>query len=270
MNIHNRLVLTIVVLFILVGTRGYTQDLTIKLDPPVVNLLTVGDVCSLDVVIENVTNLGAFQVDLVYSIDSLQADDALMGSFLGSTGRTVLPVGPTIDNTSQPGRITYGGATLGGQPGPDSSGTLATVVFTSMANGNAKLEFQNVQVSDISGQAMTVTVIQPGEVITTVDKPRVQTEIPESFQVFQNYPNPFNPETEIRFELPAASHVLLSIFNTLGQEIRTLVDRPHDAGYHTSRWDGKDGQGEPVSSGVYLYQIKAGEFTQVKKMSLLR
>jgi len=94
--------------------------------------------------------------------------------------------------------------------------------------------------------------------------------LPESYALEQNYPNPFNPETDIRFQLPAASHVVINIFNALGQEIRTLVDGQYEAGSHSVRWDGKDKNGTPVSSGVYLYQLQAGTFSQVKKMSLLR
>lgn len=94
--------------------------------------------------------------------------------------------------------------------------------------------------------------------------------VPSAFVVHQNYPNPFNPETEIRFALPEAGSVVLKIFNTLGEEIRTLVDARFEAGYHRVRWDGKDNKGRPLASGVYLYQLRAGEFAQVRKMSLLR
>jgi len=94
--------------------------------------------------------------------------------------------------------------------------------------------------------------------------------LPEGFELEQNYPNPFNPETEIRFQLPQASQVLVRIFNTLGQEIRTLTDREYEAGFHSVRWDAKDNKGNLVSSGIYLYQLKAGVFSQIKKMSLIR
>lgn len=93
---------------------------------------------------------------------------------------------------------------------------------------------------------------------------------PSAFVVHQNYPNPFNPETEIRFALPKASQVVVSIFNVLGEKIRTLVDAPYEAGYHSVLWDGKDEYGDLVVSGVYLYQLRAGEFSQVRKMSLIR
>ena len=94
--------------------------------------------------------------------------------------------------------------------------------------------------------------------------------IPEDFSLFQNHPNPFNPETEIRFALPQASHVVVKICNLLGEEIRLLVDEQRDAGYHRVRWDGKDKNGNAVASGVYLYQLQAGTFYEVKKMTLLR
>jgi hypothetical protein len=93
---------------------------------------------------------------------------------------------------------------------------------------------------------------------------------PLAFMLAQNYPNPFNPETEIRFALPQASHVSVKIFNLLGEEMRTLADEMREAGSHTLRWDGKDGNGNVVASGVYLYQLRAGSFSQVKRMSLLR
>ena len=94
--------------------------------------------------------------------------------------------------------------------------------------------------------------------------------IPEQFALLQNHPNPFNPETEIRFALPQASHVVLKIFTMIGEEIRTLVDEQREAGYHSVNWDGKDENGHPVASGVYLYQLRAGSFSQVQKMNLLR
>ena len=94
--------------------------------------------------------------------------------------------------------------------------------------------------------------------------------IPEDYALSQNYPNPFNPETEIRFQLPQASHVVLKIFNTLGQEIRTLTHREYEVGFHRVRWDAKDSKGNLVSSGIYLYQLQAGSFSQIRKMTLLR
>lgn len=96
------------------------------------------------------------------------------------------------------------------------------------------------------------------------------SEIPAHFVLEQNHPNPFNPETEIRFQIPQESHIVLAIYSVLGQEIRRLADALYAAGHHTIRWDGNDASGAPVASGVYLYRLQAGGFTQVKKMSLVR
>jgi hypothetical protein len=94
--------------------------------------------------------------------------------------------------------------------------------------------------------------------------------LPEQNQLFQNYPNPFNPSTRISYELPKNIQVILTIFNLLGQEIRTLVNESKEAGHHTVHWDGEDNFGKKVVSGVYLYQIKAGDFKYTKKMLLMR
>ena len=67
----------------------------------------------------------------------------------------------------------------------------------------------------------------------------------------QNYPNPFNPETEIRFQFPEAGHSVVRIYNTLGQEIRTLADGQYEAGFQSISWDGKDNNGQLVASGIY-------------------
>jgi hypothetical protein len=89
--------------------------------------------------------------------------------------------------------------------------------------------------------------------------------LPESYALSQNYPNPFNPTTEINFDLPVASKVSLVIYNVLGQEVESLVDRNMDAGSHTVSWDASN-----YSSGVYFYRISAENFTETKKMMMLK
>jgi len=95
-------------------------------------------------------------------------------------------------------------------------------------------------------------------------------ELPTEFALQQNFPNPFNPQTEIGFTLPRTTYVVLRIYNVLGEEIRTLVNGSYAVGQHNVIWDGKDNNGHPVSSGVYLYQLQAGKFIGSRKMSLLR
>ncbi len=90
-------------------------------------------------------------------------------------------------------------------------------------------------------------------------------EIPSSFALDQNYPNPFNPSTTIRYALPARSFVLLTIHNTLGQQIATLVQKEQDGGFHEVRFDA-----EGLTSGVYFYRMQAGSFVETKKLLLLQ
>ena len=106
------------------------------------------------------------------------------------------------------------------------------------------------------------TVVSIGDDLTS--------EFPETFELLQNYPNPFNPETKINFQIPVRTHVTVRIYNLLGQEINALLDKVFEAGSHSILWDGKDMKGQPVSSGIYFYRLRAGEFSQVRKMSLIR
>jgi hypothetical protein len=100
--------------------------------------------------------------------------------------------------------------------------------------------------------------------------PKAGYGTPDAFELFQNYPNPFNPETEISYVLPTACFVELSVYNLLGQKVRTLVDESQSAGLKNVKWDGKDGNGANVASGIYFYKIKTEEFTQSKKMVIIR
>jgi len=97
-----------------------------------------------------------------------------------------------------------------------------------------------------------------------------EPQLPTEFALEQNYPNPFNAETMIKYQLPQNAKVQLSIFNLLGQEIRTLVSEQKNAGYHTIVWNGKDNTGKDVVSGVYVCRIKAGEFVEERKMVVIR
>lgn len=97
-----------------------------------------------------------------------------------------------------------------------------------------------------------------------------EQKIPKAFAISQNYPNPFNPSTVIKYDLPEPGHVKITIYNILGQKVRTVVDEDQEAGYKSVNWDGKDDQGKDVSTGIYFYQIKAGDFSVAKKMILLK
>lgn len=93
---------------------------------------------------------------------------------------------------------------------------------------------------------------------------------PTQFSLEQNYPNPFNPSTWIRYNLQKRSQVTLGIYNILGQLVTTLVNAPQAAGMHSVEWNGRDKSGNSVGSGIYLYRIQAGNFTQTRKMLLMK
>lgn len=93
---------------------------------------------------------------------------------------------------------------------------------------------------------------------------------PRDFQLYQNHPNPFNSETVIKYELKKTCFVTFSIYNVLGERVTTLVKEKQNAGLHTVSWDGKDENGKDLASGVYFYELKAGDVTQTKRMVILK
>jgi hypothetical protein len=107
-------------------------------------------------------------------------------------------------------------------------------------------------------------------VVETVISIDSQKNIPGEFKLMQNFPNPFNPSTTILYDLPQRVHVQISVYNLLGQKINTLVDSWQAPGHHEVVWTGQAQNGEKVSSGVYLYHIKAGYFISTRKMIILQ
>ena len=94
--------------------------------------------------------------------------------------------------------------------------------------------------------------------------------VPNEFKLHQNYPNPFNPVTTLRYDIPKNAFVNIRIYDLRGRLVNTVVSKEQTAGYKTIKWAGVDDRGKPVSAGLYLYTIQAGEFRQTKKMVLLK
>ena len=119
-----------------------------------------------------------------------------------------------------------------------------------------------------TGTNYFIPVFWVGESDVSVDEPA--DNFPREFVLYSNYPNPFNPTTTLRYDLPEDSHVSIMIFDLMGREIRTLINKQQSAGIKSIMWDGTNDLGQPLSAGMYLYRISAGDFHSVKKMVLLK
>jgi hypothetical protein len=127
------------------------------------------------------------------------------------------------------------------------SGTAVYVVWSDNRDGNYEIYFQR----NPTGNPLGIK--------------NINSEIPSSFSLSQNYPNPFNPATHIRFEIAELSLVKMSIFDSRGSDIATLVSQQLQPGAYEVDWDCSD-----YSSGVYYYRLSAGEYNETKKMILIR
>ena len=92
----------------------------------------------------------------------------------------------------------------------------------------------------------------------------------ETFQLHQNYPNPFNPATTISYDLPGSAVVILTIYNVLGEKVRTLICEKQTTGRKSIVWNGRDNNGKEVSSGVYFCRLEIGNNVQSKKMIFMK
>ncbi len=138
----------------------------VKIDPASSNM-RVGHPDTVDIVIENVENLGGFEFEIAYTgaiVQIAQSADVMLGSFLSSTGRTAFPVGPTIDNNS--GSVVFAAASLGSQSGPTGSGVLAKIIWTPLSEGSSVLDLKDVIISDIQGGEIPADALD-GEINVT-------------------------------------------------------------------------------------------------------
>jgi hypothetical protein len=98
----------------------------------------------------------------------------------------------------------------------------------------------------------------------------INISLPNQVELYQNYPNPFNPVTTLRYDLAQRANVLLTVYDIMGKQVRTFDRGEENPGIKSIVWDGADDFGNPVSAGIYLFQIQTGDFTQTSKMILLK
>ena len=107
--------------------------------------------------------------------------------------------------------------------------------------------------------------VKYGDTSMLVGINQISNEVPDRYLLLQNYPNPFNPVTKIQYALPENSLVKITVYDALGKEVETLVDKIHTAGYYEAEWNAAD-----YPSGVYYYKFSAGDYTEIKKMVLIK
>lgn len=117
------------------------------------------------------------------------------------------------------------------------------------------------------GDSLSVTIVLDSAATAITGEP---VEKPESFRLMQNYPNPFNPSTTIEFQLPLAAAVTLDIYDNIGRYVTTPYRASLPGGHHKYIWDATDTNGNPVSSGIYYYRLRSGDFVLTRKMLLAR
>jgi len=152
------------------------------------------------------------------------------------------------------------------------TGNMTVVLYLNPANPLVEGTSYTVTVTgvtDVSGNA-----IEDMNTATFVGPPAVGIDgkdaLPKVFALHKNYPNPFNPVTTINYDLPKDANVRIVIYDLMGREVRTLVNRHQKAGYQTLQWNALDNHGLPVSSGFYFYVMDAGNFHKTEKMLLLK
>jgi hypothetical protein len=143
--------------------------------------------------------------------------------------------------------------------------------YSTTVNGGAPFGIDSLLMRDqCSGGSNVGQTLRSGE-----NEQSSVSAIPTEYALHENYPNPFNPTTLIRYDLPEASTVTLSVFNILGQKVATLVNGEVAAGYQTAEWNASNSSGVSVPSGIYLYRLQVTslngkEFHEVKKMVLMK
>jgi hypothetical protein len=148
--------------------------------------------------------------------------------------------------------------------------------FVKQAGFDARLDPDQAEANEWTGLVYgpNWVIHIPGRIVKVPVEVGVEevenTRTPTSYALSQNYPNPFNPSTTIRFDLPEAGHVVLSIYNVTGQEVARLADEELGAGSYVADWDSRDMNGELVSSGVYLYKLTAGDYSATRRMILTK
>ena len=262
------------------GFFGFTSDTKYEVFQPNINFafssdttpIKTGDAFTVHLKTENADNLAGWQTNLLFDKAVLKAARVTEGDFLKQgDGRSFFQAG-TINNTT--GKITGIKAVQLSKGKMTRQGTLFSVRFTAIANGESQLTVNSFQAGSSKGEKINAT---PPEITIVVgdDAPAAPSLRPDETALLHNYPNPFNPETWIPYQLSEPAEVTIRIYAASGVLVRTLAVGYQPVGIYQYRsraayWDGKNEVGESVASGIYFYTLTAGDFTATRKMLIMK
>ncbi len=250
--------IVLTILFFFGGGKAYS-DIEVSLPD---TSAESGDTIAIPVrVSEIVTNDSVYSFEMTLTFNSLVlvADSAYT---------TAITQGWAFEYNDSAGQIFLGGYDVYPLSG---SGALVYIVFIvhGLQGDTTIIHFDKIWLNETPPTIITDGrfEVSPGSDVKDENEfPGRPTEL----TLFQNYPNPFNPVTIIQYALPHDCEVDVSIYNILGQKVKTLVKRKQKAGYQQVIWDGENNEGEEIASGIYFYKIKAGELTESKKMVIIK
>jgi hypothetical protein len=214
-----------------------------------------GNLLEIPVLLTGGNNLLSFEFDISYDSDIVTFENVEWSEMINHF---------TIEENTEDGSIRFAG--MGTTPDGEE-GVFTTVSLFVASNFNGESLDVTVNRSRINeSEPIEDLVITFTNTALGVDA----NAIPKVYGLRQNYPNPFNPTTQIKYDLPEDALVTINIYDLTGRSIKSLVNSNQSAGYRSIQWNATNNLGEPVSAGMYIYMIQAGEFRQTKKMVLLK
>lgn len=239
-----------------------------------------GDQVEIGIYGKNEEDISRIDLTLTFSSDNLSFNDVIFDQSRSQTAQQ-------IEEANQGLRHIHIGLDFGQDtPLPPGRGLLATVIFDiDLSAPDELVVIDSISYLVPQGQSLEFrqTIAAGGKTFapyfttgyvdiksaTDIDL-ESELVLPKEYSLAQNSPNPFNPNTKIQFELPKAGHIRLSVYNVLGQTVRTWFDKQLPAGKHSVIFDARDNNGDDIASGIYFYRLEAGDFSQSKKMILLK
>ena len=204
--------------------------------------------------------LGSYTATLRWNSRVLQFESYQPGSTAGFSS-------PVVNISKAPeGLLTFAAANPYGAEGNIN---ILNVVFQVIGEEGAKSDLA-LNFTAMAAAGTFTNLLPYLNTMTGVEHGITVGEQPKDFSLQQNFPNPFNPSTKIGYSIPRAEHVSLTVYNALGQIVRILVNERKGIGNYAITWDGRDEAGKDVPIGIYIYKLQAGNFSDTKKMHLVK